>query len=73
MQKKSFRSKNRPFTFQIMQCASEGLEFLDERKDFWQQQKPVYARKNEMHPLTPKRFGKKVDRRNALPSNGESE
>ena len=64
-----------------MQCASEGLEFLDERKDFWQQQKPVYARKNEMHSYQKsKNFLKKIntmehehkpsltDRRNALPS-----
>jgi hypothetical protein len=28
-------------------CAQEGLEFLSERKEFWQQQKPVYARRNE--------------------------
>ena len=28
-------------------CAQEGLVFLSERKEFWQQQKPVYARKNE--------------------------
>ena len=33
-----------------MACASEGLKFLDERKDFWQQQKPVYARKAELMP-----------------------
>ena len=64
-----------------MQCASEGLEFLDERKDFWQQQKPVYARKNEMHSYQKsKNFLKKLntmeheqkpslsDRRGALPS-----
>ena len=35
------------FIFQIRLCAQEGLEFLSERKEFWQQQKPVYARKNE--------------------------
>ena len=69
-----------------MQLASEGLEFLDERKDFWQQQKPVYARKNEMYThQKSKQFHKKIsrtmgsfdhkpsleDRRNALPSTGE--
>lgn len=32
----------------IVQCANEGLAFLSARKDFWQQQKPVYARKNEL-------------------------
>ena len=25
----------------------EGLDFLGARKEFWQQQKPVYARRNE--------------------------
>ena len=35
------------FAFQIRLCAQEGLEFLSERKEFWQQQKPVYARRNE--------------------------
>ena len=34
--------------FQILQCANEGVKFLDERKDFWQMQKPVYARKAEL-------------------------
>ena len=40
-------------SFQIMATANEGLRYLDERKDFWQQQKPVYARRNEM--LTPQK------------------
>ena len=66
----------------ILQCANEGLKYLDERKDFWQQQKPVYARRNEMftHQKS-KQFHKKLTvsmnydhkpsltvRRNALPS-----
>ena len=38
--------------FQILQCANEGVKFLDERKDFWQMQKPVYARKAELMPET---------------------
>jgi len=33
---------------QIKSCAQEALDFLSARKDFWQQQKPVYARKNEI-------------------------
>ena len=33
-----------------MATANEGLRYLDERKDFWQQQKPVYARKAELLP-----------------------
>jgi hypothetical protein len=47
-----------------LKAANEGLEYLDARKDFWQQQKPVYARKNELfasQKSTPKKFNfKKV-------------
>ena len=32
---------------QIRNCVEEGLEFLGARKEFWQQQKPVYERRNE--------------------------
>jgi hypothetical protein len=32
----------------VKSCAREALDFLRKRKDFWQQQKPVYARKNEL-------------------------
>ena len=38
-----------------MATANEGLKYLDERKDFWQQQKPVYARRNEMLTVTPQK------------------
>ena len=38
-----------------MATANEGLKYLDERKDFWQQQKPVYARCNEMLTVTPQK------------------
>ena len=31
----------------VKNCAEEALKYLEARKDFWQQQKPVYARKNE--------------------------
>lgn len=69
----------------ILQCANEGLAYLDERKDFWQQQKPVYARRNELYThQKSKQFQKKLNlmnvehvtpsktlRRNALPSYGE--
>ena len=30
------------------------MKFLDERKDFWQMQKPVYARKAELMPTEKK-------------------
>ena len=40
-----------------MATANEGLRYLDERKDFWQQQKPVYARQAEM--FTPQKSRKK--------------
>lgn len=32
---------------QIEMYATEALSYLEARKTFWQQQKPVYARKNE--------------------------
>ncbi len=31
----------------VKSCAEEALHYLEARKDFWQQQKPVYARENE--------------------------
>ena len=32
----------------VQSHANEALAYLDARRDFWQQQKPVYARKNEI-------------------------
>ena len=31
------------------------MKYLDERKEFWQQQKPVYARKAELLPADQKK------------------
>ena len=51
--------------FQILACANEGLQYLDERKDFWQQQKPVYARQHELGGAA---FGLKQERKKRLSS-----
>ena len=40
-----------------MATANEGLKYLNERKEFWQQEQPVYARKSEK--FTPKKSRKK--------------
>ena len=33
------------FILQVIKEAKEGLAFLENRKSFWQQQEPVFARK----------------------------
>ncbi len=33
---------------QVTACVSEALTYLEARKEFWQQQKPVYARRSEI-------------------------
>ncbi len=38
----------RIWVFQIRNSARDALDFLRKRRDFWQQQKPVYARKIEL-------------------------
>ena len=40
-----------------MATANEGLQYLDSRKEFWQQEQPVYARRNK--EFTPKKLRKK--------------
>ena len=50
---------------QVLKCVNDGVKYLDERKDFWQQQKPVYARKAELMPATQK---KKTKPKNVLAS-----
>ena len=44
------------------------MKYLDERKDFWQQQKPVYARKAELLPDQKKKTQTKPKTKNVLAS-----
>ena len=52
--------KFHPLYEQIKQRAQVGLDFLSARKDFWQQQKPIYAMRNE---LAAKMSAKRKDQR----------
>ena len=55
-----------------MATANEGLKYLDERKDFWQQQKPVYARKAELLPDSKVRSRRQSEKPNGGIGNGNN-